>query len=100
MKHTARMAASESHAQLQLKVVPSSSRDAIAGWVGEALKVKVQAPPERGKANRSVVRLLAKALDLPESALEISSGETSPHKQVRITGLSQTELTQRIAKLS
>ncbi len=84
---------------LKIKAIPSSSRDALAGWVGDVIKVKVQAPPERGKANRSVIRLLAKELEVPESTLEITSGETSPFKQIRITGISQSELDSRIAKL-
>ncbi|MGE9292806.1 MAG: DUF167 domain-containing protein, partial [Puniceicoccales bacterium] len=45
--------------RLAVKVVPSSSRNAPAGWLGEAFKIKVQAPPERGKANKAVTKLLA-----------------------------------------
>ncbi len=40
--------------KLDLKVVPKSSRDCIAGWLGDALKVRVRAPAERGKANAAV----------------------------------------------
>ncbi|MFP6608142.1 MAG: DUF167 domain-containing protein, partial [Myxococcota bacterium] len=50
---------------MRVKVVPGSSRDAIAGWLGEALKVRVRAPAERGKANASVEKIVADALGVP-----------------------------------
>ena len=70
--------------RLQLKVVPKSSRDRIAGWLGDRLKVQVGAPPERGKANAAVVALLADVLQLPRTAVRIVSGEGSPLKTVEI----------------
>ncbi|MFM7075771.1 MAG: DUF167 domain-containing protein, partial [Planctomycetaceae bacterium] len=51
-------------ARLEVKVVPGSSRDQIVGWLGDALKIKVTAPPEKGKANERVVELLAGALGI------------------------------------
>ncbi|MBV8062463.1 MAG: DUF167 domain-containing protein, partial [Nevskia sp.] len=51
-------------AVLELKVSPKASRNAITGFLGEALKVAVTAAPERGKANEAAEELLAKALDL------------------------------------
>ncbi|MEK7839378.1 MAG: DUF167 domain-containing protein, partial [candidate division NC10 bacterium] len=50
--------------RLTVKVIPKSSRDSIAGWVGDALKVCVTAAPERGKANAAVEAVLADALGL------------------------------------
>ena len=56
--------------KIQVKVIPSSSRDAIAGWLGEALKVRVSAPPERGLANAAVETVVAAALgvEIPKDA--------------------------------
>jgi len=72
--------------RLQLKVVPKASADRIVGWLGERLKIQVRAVPERGRANRAVVELLAAALGLPRSSVRITAGETSPQKTVQIVG--------------
>ena len=45
--------------RLSLKFVPGSSRDEIVGWLGDSLKVKLKAPPEKGRANETVIALLA-----------------------------------------
>lgn len=46
-------------ARINIKVVPNSSRDEVVGWLGDALKVKVMAPPEKERANEAVIALLA-----------------------------------------
>lgn len=70
--------------KLQVKVIPSSSQDGIAGWLEDTLKVKVKAPPEKGKANKAVIKLLEKTLDLGKGSIEISSGTTSTRKTIEI----------------
>jgi len=74
-------------AQLKVKVVPGSSRDQIVGWLGDALKIKVTAPPEKGKANEAVIGLLAEALGVSSDDIEIVSGHSSPSKVIAITGM-------------
>jgi uncharacterized protein (TIGR00251 family) len=74
-------------AQLKVKVVPGSSRDQIVGWLGDALKIKVTAPPEKGKANEAVIDLLAEALGVSSDDIEVVSGHSSPSKIVAITGM-------------
>ncbi|MDH3220620.1 MAG: DUF167 domain-containing protein, partial [Gammaproteobacteria bacterium] len=54
-----------SRVKISLKVVPGASRDAIAGWYGDRLRVRVGAAPQRGKANAAVEKLVAHALGLP-----------------------------------
>ena len=78
-------------------IVPGSSRTAIAGWLGDALKIRVSAPPERGKANAAVEALLAGVLDLPPGQVRVVSGGASAHKVVEITGLTEAELQRRLA---
>lgn len=71
-----------------IKAVPGASRNAIAGTVGERLKVRVGAPPEGGRANQAIGAVLAQALNLKPRDISIESGTTSREKIVRISGVS------------
>lgn len=82
--------------RLSIKVVPGASREDVAGWLGDALKIRVAAPPERGKANAAVVRVLAEALGVPPESVRIVGGATAARKTVEIAGLSESELRQRL----
>ena len=73
--------------ELSLRVIPGAKRSEIVGVYGDQLKVKVQAPPERGKANEAVLKLLTKWLGC--NAIEIVSGELNSDKRVRVMGLSE-----------
>jgi len=78
------------------KIVPGSSRTAIAGLLDGMLKVRVAAPAEKGKANRCLQQLLARELGVRTRDVGIISGLSSPVKQVRITGLSARKLVQKL----
>lgn len=69
---------------LNIFVQPKASKNQIAGCHGDAVKVKLTAPPVEGEANRQCLKFLAKALKRPKSALEIVSGHTSRHKRILI----------------
>jgi len=84
--------------RLSVKVVPRSSRNCIAEWLGQTLKVRVRAPAERGKANAAVEKILAEALNIDKKRARIVTGKTSPRKIVEVTGLSEAELRQRLAR--
>lgn len=86
----------DSATRLPIKVVPGSSRDGIAGWLGETLKIRVRAPAERGKANAAVERTLADALGIPQKRVGVCAGQTSPRKIVEIAGLSEAEVRSRL----
>ena len=75
-----------------MKVVPLAARDEISGWVGRALKVRVVAAPEKGRANQAVAKLLADALGVPAAAVRIVSGAASSRKIVEIDGLDRAAL--------
>ncbi len=86
-------------ARLQIKVVPGSSRDQIAGKLGDALKVQVAAAPERGKANQAVINLIADSLGLRPGDIQIVQGQTQPRKVLQINGIEQNELDRRVSGL-
>lgn len=74
-----------------LRVTPNASKDEIGGlWCGadgeERLLVRVAAPPDKGKANAAVAKLVAKALGAPKSAVSIAAGEKDRLKTVAISG--------------
>ena len=83
-------------ARVTVKVVPGSSRNVIAGWLGDTLRVRAAAPPEKGKANASVEKLIAESLGLPLAAVSIIKGKTSSRKVVEITGSSQSEVMRKL----
>ena len=80
--------------RLSLKVVPGSSRDEIVGWLGDSLKVKVKAPPEKGRANEAVIALLAERLRIDASSIAMVSGHGSPAKVVDVDGMDAAALRQ------
>lgn len=82
---------------LPIKAVPGAPRNEVCGWMGEALKVKVKAPPVEGKANDALLKFLAETLSVPPRAVSLVRGGTSRHKLVRIEGLDPA---QARAKLS
>ena len=71
--------------KLHIKVIPSSSKDCIAGWLDDTLKIKVKAPPEKGKANKAVIKVLEKSLGLPKGSIIITNGTTSSRKIIEIS---------------
>ena len=83
-------------ASLDRKVSAKASRNAITGFLGEALKVSVTAAPERGRANAAVEALLAEQLGLPRAAVRVVAGETSRTKKVEIAGLEAGVLRDRL----
>jgi len=75
--------------RLRVRVSPGARRTEIAGRHGDGWKVRVAAPPEDGRANEAVLRLLAAQLGLPRRAVTIVSGHTAREKVVELDGISQ-----------
>jgi uncharacterized protein len=82
--------------RLRLRVAPGAGRTGIVGRHGDAWKLRVASPPERGRANAAVLRLLAEALDVPERSLVLVSGHASRDKVVELRGLAQDEAERRL----
>ena len=85
--------------ELSVKVVPGSSRNQIVGIWDTSLRLAVTAPPEGGKANKQVIRLVADAFDVKRSDVAIAHGQTQPLKRIRIRGLNAIELRRRLTAI-
>ena len=71
---------------LRVHVQTGAGRTQVSGVFGSSLKVRVAAPPEGGRANAAVIKLLAESLEVKDSALELIGGETSRSKRVLLRG--------------
>jgi uncharacterized protein (TIGR00251 family) len=78
------------------KIVPAASRTALCGFLDGMMKIKISAPPEKGKANQCLLEFLAKQLGVRKNALGIISGKTNPVKSVRVSGISAEALLRRL----
>jgi uncharacterized protein len=83
--------------RLRLRVSPGAGRAAIVGRHGDAWKVRVTAPPEDGRANAAVLRLLADALAVPRDALTLVSGHNGRDKIVELAGVGPAAIERRLA---
>jgi uncharacterized protein (TIGR00251 family) len=91
-----RVADRDGGAVLAVKAVPGSSRDGIAGVLGDALKVAVAAPPERGRANARLCELLAGALGVARGDVQVVAGGAAARKQLFVRGLAAAEVLRRL----
>jgi len=72
---------------ISVRVVPRAGKSGIAGMRGDALLVRLHAPPIDGAANDELIALLARALAVPRRAVSIASGQRSRQKSVRVSGI-------------
>src|SRR6266702_3743420 len=82
--------------RLRLRVSPGAARAGVVGRHGEAWKVRVTAPPEDGRANDAVVRLLADTLSVPRSSVTLVSGHGGRDKIIELAGLAPAQIEQRL----
>ena len=82
---------------VRLHVQPGAGRTAVAGRFGDALKVRVAVPPEKGRANEACVELLASTLGVPMAQVELVSGPSSRSKRVRVTGVEPDDVRRLLA---
>ena len=81
---------------LRIKAVPNASRTEVAGRLGDAVKVKLKAVPEGGRANAELLEFLSEKLGLPRKAVSLESGDTSREKRVAVAGLDEAEVLRRL----
>lgn len=85
---------------LPVKAQPGARVNAIRGEQNGALKVAVTQVAEKGKANKAIIEVLCRALDLRKSQIELIAGETSSEKRFVVIGVSLDELAARIATIT
>ena len=78
------------------KIIPGSSKTSLAGILGGMLKIKIAAPAEKGKANKAVIDFLSEKIGVKKNNIAIISGQSSPVKQIRISGISANELLSKL----
>lgn len=78
------------------RIVPGSSREGICGLHDGMVKVKISAPPEKGKANESLIGFLSKMLGVKKRAVSIISGKTNPIKKVQVLGIEAETLLDKL----
>jgi len=86
-------------AVFRIRVVPRASRSEVAGIQGDALKLRITAPPVEGKANEACIALLAELLDVKKARVAIIAGHGSRTKTVAVEGAKATEIAALIAAL-
>jgi hypothetical protein len=86
-----------SNSRLRLRVSPGAARSEIVGRYEEGWKVRVSAPPDRGRANEAVVALLGEALGVGRGAVRVVSGRAARDKVVEVEGLTPADLDRRLA---
>jgi uncharacterized protein (TIGR00251 family) len=79
-----------------VKVHPRAKRNGITGEIGDALKLSITSPPVNGRANDACIEFFAKLLKVPRSSVTIASGQASRGKVIRVSGLSATEVRNRV----
>jgi uncharacterized protein (TIGR00251 family) len=77
-------------------VQPGAGRTAVVGRHGDALKVRVAAPPVDDRANTATIALVAELLDVPPSGVSVVSGERSRLKRLRVVGIEHEAAIERV----
>jgi uncharacterized protein (TIGR00251 family) len=82
----------DNSATFAVKVVPRASKNQIVGMEGDAIKIRLNAPPVEGKANEALVKFLAETLGVSRAQIEIVRGHASRRKVVRVRGVTAEQI--------
>ncbi len=85
-------------ARITVHVTPRSGRDSIAAGAGGVLQVRVTAPPDDGKANAAVCKVVAAALGVPKTSVSVVRGQTARTKTLEVSGLSAEDVEARLPR--
>ncbi|MCH8815425.1 MAG: DUF167 domain-containing protein [Chloroflexi bacterium] len=83
-------------AYLKVRVSPGARSDTVVGWMEDVLRIRVKAPPERGKANDAVLRFIASTLGLPAAQVTLRRGGSSRNKLLYVDSMTDDEVRKRL----
>jgi len=83
-------------ARIQVKIRPRARRAGFRGFLGDCVKIDVQAPPVDGRANEELIEMIASLAGVPGSCVSILLGKTSARKTIEVDGISQEDLVARL----
>lgn len=86
--------AADGRITLTLHIQPGAKKTEFAGRHGDALKIRLSAPPVDGKANEALIKFVAETLKLPKSAVNLKSGQTSRRKVLEVSGSNSAAVAQ------
>ena len=84
--------AADGRITLTLHIQPGAKKTEFAGRHGDALKIRLAAPPVDGKANEALVKFIAATLHLPKSSVMLKSGQTSRRKVLEVSGAESSNI--------
>ena len=87
-----RVTETEEGVTFAIRVLPRSSKCALAGLQGDALKIRITAPPVEGRANEECVRFLASLFNVKKVRIAIEAGHKSKNKRVSIAGWTSADV--------
>ncbi len=90
--------AADGRTTLTLHIQPGAKKTEFAGLHGDALKIRLAAPPVDGKANEALIKFVAEVLGLPKSAVSLKSGQTSRRKVLEVLGANSETVAALIAR--
>jgi uncharacterized protein (TIGR00251 family) len=85
-------------ARISVTVSPGASRSELVGRHGDGWRARIAAPPERGRANEALCKLLAEVLDVPGDSVHVLAGRTARVKVVEVEGLESGEIERRLER--
>jgi uncharacterized protein (TIGR00251 family) len=82
--------------RLRLRIQPKAARTELVGLHGDAIRIRLTAPPVDGAANEALLKFLADKLSVPLRAVRLTAGEASRSKVVTVTGIDLQHVTERL----
>ncbi len=83
---------------IAVQAAPRAARNAVQGLHGDAVKIRLQAPPVDGKANEALIAFLSAKLEISKSNIALKSGANQRRKIIAVSGLSSTEIEKRLLR--